>query len=174
MFLLPNIYFTEFYSNHHHNVTMSKCHNAMYAGGNHHHNVTNLCPKKENILLYRSIFSSSKHQSGVGSSKRAKTMKVGLMWSDLTPFIVCVQLKREIEARICDTKLGLKTKLRIEVRNFLRQAKNQCVSWFETLLFPKTWSDFPTLRLALESLGKNGKVGFCSTRTRYTFYTSRK
>ena len=96
----------------------------MYAGGNHHHNVTNLCPKKENILLYKSIFSSSKHQI---SSKWVKAMKEGLTWSD-APFIVCVQLRREIEARICDTKLGLKTKLRIEVRNFLRQAKNQCVS----------------------------------------------
>ena len=87
-----------------------------YAGGKHHHNVTNLCPKKENILLYyRSIF-FSKRQS---SSKKAKTMKERLALSDtpvysfffLGPFIVCVKLRREIKARICDTNLGLKTKI---------------------------------------------------------------
>ena len=63
-------------------------------------------------------------------------MKEGVALSDtpfysfffLGPFIVCVQLSWEIEARACDKKLVLKTKLRIEVRNFLRQAKNQCLS----------------------------------------------
>ena len=63
-------------------------------------------------------------------------MKEGLALSDtpvysfffLGPFIVCVKLRKEIEVRICDTNLGLKTKLRIEVRNFLRQAKNQWLS----------------------------------------------
>ena len=46
-------------------------------------------------------------------------MKEGLALSDtpvysfffLGPFIVCVKLRREIEARICDTNLGLKTKI---------------------------------------------------------------